>query len=171
MSTRKKLVTEPKERGANLLDGLQLISYQTLLQEAPGSDGTFCAYDVHMSVRKPKPGTICPINNLPPSRESAESGILNHRDLTLHSLQRDLIHKSLLLSEVLFKLSRALEIIASTEQFFSDGMHRGQWETYDQLMRRRARLKAVREMIMSAGTSNILDPKDEEELKRKIGLE
>lgn len=143
--------------------GRHSISYQTFQGVSESqSDGTECA-TANRTMQ------ISPISNAP--NDESDKGVPSQRELSIYRLRRDLAHREQQLSEVLFKLSKALEVVVSEEQFFTDGMQRGIWETYGQLMRRRSRLKAVREMIMAVGSARILDPKEEEELKRKIGLE
>ena len=113
--------------------GRENISYQTFSQEAPSKDGTFCA--LPKGVKKSKkvqvsPPTISPISNVPPAPSADETDVFDPRTLLAYRLQNRLQHTEHQLREALHKLSRALEVIVSEEQFFSDGMHRDQWETY-----------------------------------------
>jgi hypothetical protein len=155
------------------------ISYRTLenfspSQNEPKVDGTDCALSPVIVKRKAPKQTINPISNIPVFESSAkeDKGAPDtRRDLTVYRLQNEVQHMTIQRSDLLFKLARALEVIVSEEQFFNDGMHRDSWETYDQLMRRRSRLKGVRDLIMSAGTAHRMDEKDERELMRKIGIE
>lgn len=171
-TTPRNHVGIDKEQTATLVNNN--ISYRTLSQSCPSCDGIKCpGTESALCSRVPKAKsakkTITPISNLP-AFEPVTTVVPSDRDMLVFRLRRELRLREQQLGEALYKLSRALETLVSEEQFFNDGMQRDTWETYDQLMKRRARLRATRELIMSASSTATLDEKEEREFMMKIGM-
>lgn len=148
----------------------QSISYQTqLLPDGIRYAGTECAETSRVSRKKaPTDDTIVPIVNL--ISDENDKGVPSQRDFVRYRLERKI--QSLIESErnLLGKLSRCLEAITDEERFLDVGLKYNQWETYDQLMRRKAKLRGLREMIIDISSEQQIEEQQAKALKEKLRL-
>jgi len=135
--------------------------------------GTPCANTKGVSDSKAKSGQIVPVNNFPADISDAtrdDSGIPSSRDLTVYRLRNRIEELRQREKQLLMKLSRCLDVISDTERFLEIGLKYDQWETYDELMRRKAKLRGTRDMIVDLNAEQQVEEQKVKALKEKMRI-
>lgn len=159
-----------KSSKSNKLKGVkvyQTISYQTLkLQGGAESARTKCL--VMPRGKTSGDGQIVPISNLP--SDNAGKGMPSQRDFTIYRLKQRISTLRESERNLLGKLSRCLVLIVELERYLDTGLHHGQWDTYEELMARRAKLRAFRELICDPVAESGMSEAEAAALKEKLKL-
>ncbi len=171
MKTRK-----PKDAGelapVKVYNNRELcISYQTFWEESgtPGAPIAPCGNTMSKKKRDASE-EISPISNAPSLDASYDDSVPSKRDMVRYRLQRQITRLRASEKNLLGKLSRCLEVIADAERFLDNGLKLDQWETYDELMRRKAKLRATREMIVDVDAEQRISDEQAKALKERMRL-
>jgi hypothetical protein len=145
----------------------QSISYQTLLSSHGANyTGTRCADTAGVPRKKNDSNSqIVPITN-------AHNDIFDEQadKLAVYRLRRQVTALRASEKNLLGKLSRCLEVIADQERFLDLGLTLDQWETYSELLQRKARLRGCREMIVDVDAEQKITDQEAKALKEKFRL-
>lgn len=163
MSTRKS--TEGNSRSKFTRN----ISYQKLaLQESTERAGTECAVPEAVSSKRSLDNPIVPISNLPPDKydggmpDKRDFAVMRYQD-RVRMLERD---QKILLA----KLSRCLAILQEQDRYIDVGLRYDQWESYNELAQRQARIRGAISMIIDVNAEPTILEEQAKQLKEKLKI-